>query len=82
MSKRFRLAKSGVRVPAILRRAGLRSAMQFVAFASLFHLLLLMISLVTSTDVEQMFSVASLMVTKHRFNLSDESVCACVVLKD
>ncbi len=29
-----------------------------------------------------MFSVAGLMVTKHRFNLLDESICACVVLKD
>ncbi len=41
-----------------------------------------MISLATSTDVEQMFSVAGLMVTKHCFNRSDESVCACVMLKD
>ncbi len=36
----------------------------------------------TTTDVEWMFLVAGLTVTKHRFNLSDESVCACVVLKD
>ncbi len=41
-----------------------------------------MISLATSMDVERMFSVAGLTVTKHCFNLSDESVCACVVLKD
>ncbi len=41
-----------------------------------------MISLATSTDVERMFSVAGLTVTKHHFNLSDESVRACIVLKD
>ncbi len=29
-----------------------------------------------------MFSVAGLTVTKHRFNLLDESVRTCVVLKD
>ncbi len=41
-----------------------------------------MISLATSTDVEQMFLVAGLTVTKHHFNLLDESIRACVVLKD
>ncbi|KAF9014662.1 hypothetical protein BDZ89DRAFT_927412, partial [Hymenopellis radicata] len=40
------------------------------------------LSLATSTDVERMFSVAGLTVTKHRHNLSDDSVRASVVLKN